>query len=333
VSRFRTWAAVAAVVVVWATAGCGSGASSADSEAQGPWSYTDASGNTVSLDNTPQRIIASAGAAAALMSFGIRPVGLYADVPVADDPNLEGLDLAGITILGETWGVIDVELAATLRPDLIVADWWPVERAYSGMEEGVEEESKRIADLAPVVGSAQGDSIVTLIEGYEELAVSLGADLDESAVAQSRQDFETAVGEFEEAVAAKPGLTALAVSPTTDLLYVAVPEHAPELLDFQQWGLDVTVPDSPDPGFPYWENLSWESADKYQPDLLLIDDRGYPDNLETAEQQPTWQRIRAAEAGAVIPWPAYWLHTYSAYAEQLGALTDAINGADPDLGS
>ena len=59
------------------------------------------------------------------MSFGIRPVGIYADEAVKNDPNLKGLDLTGIEILGEEWGKIDVEKAAGLRPDLIVADWWP----------------------------------------------------------------------------------------------------------------------------------------------------------------------------------------------------------------
>ncbi len=110
------------------------------------------------------------------MSYGIRPVGIYADTPVDEDPGLKGLDLEGIEILGETWGEIDVEKAATLNPDLIVADWWPVEKAYSGIEGGVKEESKKIAELAPIVGSAQGDSIVKLIEGYEDLAETLGAD-------------------------------------------------------------------------------------------------------------------------------------------------------------
>src|SRR5690606_12622622 len=102
----------------------------------GPWTYTDASGKTVELPSKPERIIAHGHAAAALMSFGIRPVGIYADQPVKDDPALEDLDLEGIEIIGETWGEIDVAAAAKLQPDLIVADWWPVDKAYSGVEDG-----------------------------------------------------------------------------------------------------------------------------------------------------------------------------------------------------
>jgi iron complex transport system substrate-binding protein len=313
-------------------AACGSDPAG-EAAATGPWKFKDGSGKVVELDSTPQRIIAHGHAAAALMSFGIRPVGIYADEPVERDPGLKDLDLEGIEILGEAWGEIDVAKAAKLNPDLIVGDYWPVDNAYSGTEEGVKEESKKIADLAPIVGSAQGDSIVDLIEGYEDLARSLGADLEAAGAAAEQERFERAVEAFEEATAAKPGLDALAVAPYDDLIYVAVPEHAPELLDFRRWGLDVIIPDDPDKQFPYWENLSWENADKYQPDLLLVDDREWQRNMRSAERQPTWEEIDAAAEGAITRWPAFWIHTYEDYAEQLERLTRAIEDADPNIGA
>ncbi|HEV2727806.1 MAG TPA: ABC transporter substrate-binding protein [Solirubrobacterales bacterium] len=311
---------------------CGSAADDTGGGATGPWKFVDGSGKTVELESTPTRIIAHAGEAAALMTYGIRPVGIYADESVETDPNLAGLDLDGIEILGEEWGVIDVEKAADLDPDLIVADWWPAEKAHSGLEEGVEEESKKLAELAPVVGVSQGRSILELAQGYEELAASLGADVDDPELAKDKNTFEQSLDRFKAAVAAKPGLTALAVSPADDLLYVANPTYAPELLDFQEWGLGVITPDSPDEGFPYWENLSWENADKYQPDILLIDSRQYDSLLEKAAKHPTWQRIRAAEKGAFVKWPAFWLHTYGDYAEALDALTADIEKADANVG-
>ena len=312
---------------------CGSATDDAGSGSTGPWKFVDGSGKTVELDSRPTRIIAHAGEAASLMAYGIRPVGIYADESVKTDPNLEGLDLNGIEILGEEWGVIDVEKAAELNPDLIVADWWPAEKAHSGLEEGVEEESKKLAELAPVVGASQGKSILDLAEGYEKLAASLGADVDDPKYAKGKTAFEEALTRFKAAVAAKPGLTALAVSPATDLLYVANPQYAPELLDFQEWGLDVINPDSPDPGFPYWENLSWENADKYQPDVLLLDSRKYITDLDEAKKHPTWTKIKAAERGAVVKWPAFWLHTYGDYAEALDALTADIEKADANIGA
>jgi iron-desferrioxamine transport system substrate-binding protein len=319
-------------------AGCGSAAApppAEAAEATGPWSFTDGSGAVVTAERTPTRIIAHAGEAAALMSFGIRPVGIYADEPVATDPNLKDLDLAGIEVLGEEWGKIDVEKAAALRPDLIVADWWPAEKAHSGLEEGVDEKSKKLAELAPVVGASQGRSIVELAEGYEDLAESLGAAVDDPAIAANKQRFEEAVTRFKEAVAAKPGLSVLAMSPSDDQVYVANPEYAPELLDLQSWGLQVINPDSPDPAFPYWENLSWENADKYQPDLILWDGRSFTPtaNAEWGAKQPTWFQIGAARAGAVVAWPAFWMHTYGDFATELDLLTEAVRAADPNIGA
>ena len=170
-----------------------------------------------------------------------------------------------------------------------------------------------------------------MIEDYAELATSLGVDLDDPEVAVARDRFDAAVAGFEQAAAAKPDLSVLAVSPATEGLYVAVPEHAAELSDFVAWGLGLIVPERPDPGFEYWETLSWENADTYQADLIIVDQRDYPANLELAEDQPTWSSLTAAEAGAVAVWPAYWVRTYDAYAGALEELTGAIDAANEDL--
>ncbi|MGX7672403.1 ABC transporter substrate-binding protein [Plantactinospora sp. DSM 117369] len=333
----RAWRPVLAVTALSVVlAGCGSDSDTADTPAAGgPWSFTDGSGQVVKADKTPTRIIAHAGEAAALMSFGIKPVGIFADESVKTDPNLRNLDLAGIEILGEEWGKIDVEKAAALRPDLIVGDWWPAEKAHSGLEEGVDEKSKKLAELAPVVGVSQGKSIVALAEGYEDLAESLGADVDKPEIAAHKKRFEEAVTAFKAATAGKPGLTVAAMSPADDKVYVANPEYAPELLDLQGWGLKVINPGSPDPGFPYWENLSWENADKYQPDLILWDGRSFTPtaNAEWGKKQPTWFKIKAAKAGATVSWPAFWLHTYGDFATELTKLTEAVKAADPNVGS
>jgi iron complex transport system substrate-binding protein len=335
----RAWRQILAVAVLSAAlAGCGSGTDSGGESASasaGPWTFTGGSGVVVKADKTPTRIIAHAGEAAALMSFGIKPVGIYADESVKTDPNLKNLDLSGIEILGEEWGKIDVEKAAALGPDLIVGDWWPAEKAHSGMEEGVDEKSKKLAELAPITGVSQGKSIVELAEGYESLAKSLGAKVDSPEIAANKKRFEEAVTAFKAAVAGKPGLRVAAMSPADDKVYVANPEYAPELLDLQSWGLDVLNPASPDPGFPYWENLSWENADKYQPDLILWDGRSYTPsaNADWGTKQPTWFKIKAAKAGAAVAWPAFWLHTYGDFAAELGKLTDAVKAADPNVSS
>ncbi len=327
---------LAAAALSLALAGCGGAETPAGNapEAAGPWSFTNGDGTVVKADKRPERIIAHAGEAAALISFGIKPVGIYADEPVKTDPNLKDLDLTGITILGEEWGKIDVEKAAALRPDLIVGDWWPAEKAHSGLEEGVDEKSKKLKELAPVVGVSQGKSIVDLAKGYEDLAKSLGAAVDSPQIAANKKRFEEAVVRFKAAVAGKPGLTVLAMSPSDDKVYVANPEYAPELLDLQSFGLKVINPNSPDPAFPYWENLSWENADKYQPDLILWDGRSFKptSNAEWGAKQPTWFSIKAAKAGAVVSWPAYWMHTFGHFAAELDKLTEAVKAANENVG-
>lgn len=293
-----------------------------------PWTYTDGSGATVTLDEVPTRIIASADAAAGLIPLGIRPAGIYADSPVADSKPLQGLDLSGIEIVGEAWGEIDIEKVAALEPDVVIAEYWPLDEGWSGGETITGPDSPLRA-LAPVTGPAVGESILTLIEDYEELAESLGADLTAQRVADDKAAFEAARTRFEEAVAAKPDLEVLAVWAAPDALYVAAPAGAAELMDFQRWGLDIITPDVADDR-GYWETLSWEQADKYQPDLIIVDDRA-ASTLETALAQPTWTTMRAAEAGAVANWPAFWLRNYGAYTRALDDLTAAITAADEKL--
>nr|WP_295885155.1 ABC transporter substrate-binding protein [uncultured Devosia sp.] len=290
-----------------------------------PWSYTDGTGNTVTLDAVPTRIIASQDAAAGLIPLGIRPVGIYADSPVADAKALQGLDLTGIEIIGQAWGEVDIEKAAALAPDLVIAEYWPLDSAWSGGEDVV----NALSPLAPITGVPQGDSILALIEDYEALATGLGADLSKPEIAADKAAFETALAAFKSATAAKPDLTALAVWAGDDALYVAATAGAAELVDFKSWGLNLIDPEIADDR-GYWETLSWENTDKYQPDLILVDNRQAA-TMETALAQPTWTLMKAAEAGAVADWPAFWLRNYRAYAAELDKLTAAISAADENL--
>lgn len=289
------------------------------------WSFRGGNDEAVTLDAMPSRIIASQDAAAGLIPLGIRPVGIYADSAVAEAKALQGLDLTGIEILSETWGEVDIEKAAALQPDLIIAEYWPLEGVWSGGADV----NAALERIAPITGPEQGASILTLIENYEDLAGSLGADLSRPEVASAKAGFETSLAAFKTAIAAKPGLTALAVWAGADALYVAAVEASSELMDFANWGLDIIDPEIADDR-GYWETLSWEVADKYQPDLIMVDNRSAA-TLQTAMAQPTWTLIKAAEAGQVTDWPAFWLRNYAAYASELDKLTAAINAADADL--
>jgi len=288
-----------------------------------PWSYTDRSGQTVTLDAVPQRIIMHQDAAAGLIPLGIRPVGIYVDGPVADAKALQGLDLSGIELVGQSWGEVDIEKVAALQPDLIVAEWWDRNESWSGGKV-----VDQIREIAPVTGVLASDSIVGMIADYEELAASLGADLSAPAIADAKAAFETSLDAFKTAVAAKPNLVALAVYTGDDAIYVADPAGAAELLDLESWGLDIVSPEGVDAaGNNYFETVSWENADKYPADLVMVDNRA-PSTLQSALAQPMWTTIPAVAAGAVTEWPAFWLRNYTAYAGALDLLTAAIDAAD-----
>src|SRR5690606_567786 len=247
----------------------------------------------------------------------------YVDSPVAEDKSLQGLDLTGIEIVGEAWGEIDLEKVAALKPDLVLAEYWPLDKAFSGLEIGAGQQNQQILKIAPVTGPTQGDSIVKLINDYEALAASLGADLSAPQVVADKAAFEASLDKFKAAVAAKPNLTVLPVWAGNDALYVAATEGASELMDFASWGLKLITPEVADDR-GYWETLSWEQADRHPPGLVIVDTRA-DTTLETAVAQPTWTTIKAAAAGQVTDWPAFWLRNYKAYAGALDKLTAAID--------
>lgn len=320
----------AGLAAALALSACGS-SDSGDGAGAEAWSFTDGSGETITLDAVPERIIASDAEAVGLLSYGIKPVGIYLSAPLETLPQLKDVDLTGIEIIGETWGQMDAEKAAALKPDLIVADYWTAQKTHQGFGEGVDEESNKVAELAPVIGAEQEGSLEDVVQWYEDFAASLGKDTE----TDGKKRFEAAKADFISAVEAKPGLTALAVSPAQEMLYVAEPDLSTSLYDFREWGLDVVKPKNPNKDHLYWEYLSWENADTYQADLLLLDDRvlaAQPNAVdELGGQFPTWNSIKAAKEKAVTAWPGFWIHSWDQYAEQVENLTAAIEKADENL--
>ncbi|MGB3339586.1 MAG: ABC transporter substrate-binding protein [Devosia sp.] len=292
------------------------------------WTYTDGAGKTVTLPEPPTRIIAHVNAAAALIPLGIRPIGIFLDGPPSVDRAAEGLDLDGVEIVGRGWYELDAEAVLTLDPDLILTEWWPRENFYGGAV-GDSAIFERIEAIAPIVGPAQGASVITLIEDYVTLAASLGADLDVPALREDKQAFETALARFKAAIAAKPGLTVMAASPSSSGISVAAPAEFAELSDFASWGLDLIVPKT-DPGSSY-QTLSWENAGLYAADIILLDDRWGNRTAEDLAAQPLAQRLPAVASGQLGDWPAGWIRSYRIYTEQLDKLTALIGRSDADL--
>lgn len=287
------------------------------------WSFTDGAGDTITLPNPPERIVVFSASAAGLMQFGITPTGIFVDSTVPEKSYAE-FDLDGITVIETPWNELNPESLAALDPDLIVTEYWPHNGGYSGGEDMGPD--GRFADVAQIVGIEQGDSVMTNIENYAALAEALGADLEAPEIAASRAAFEQARAALEDAAREKPGLKVAAGRFGGDNFVLGVPAGAAELQDFARWGLDIVTPDAA-PG-DYWAFLSWEEADTYPIDVLLVDDRYGTESRDAILAHPLSNMIGAVEAGQVGDWPAWWIRTYSSYASELEELTALIESSE-----
>lgn len=171
------------------------------------WSFTDGAGNTITLPNPPERIVAFSSSAAGLMQFGIEPAGIFTDESTSEKSYAE-FDLSGIEVVRTAWNELQAESLLAFDPDLIVTEYWPRTGDYSGGEDMDPE--GRFGEIAPIVGVLQGDSVLGLIEDYGVLAEALGADLEAAGIEAQRTAFEEARAALTAAAEAKPGLKVMA---------------------------------------------------------------------------------------------------------------------------
>lgn len=292
------------------------------------WRYSDGAGTTITLPEPPRRIIAHSSVAAALIPYGIHPVGIMLDGPPSLERSLDGLDISGIPVVSRGWFDIDAEAVLNLRPDLIVTEYSLTERLYQGgtHEDGMEE---RLEAIAPIIGIPRTNSIVDMLENYEAFAASLGADVDLPALAAGKAHFAEAVAGLQSAIAAKPGLSVMALSPGSQNISIAVPALFGELNDLTGWGLPLLSPEaSPDTSYL---TVSWENAGQYQADIILLDDRWAQSSLETIKSHPLGDRLAAVAAGQTGDWPAEWIRSYVDYAGEIEELTALIRRSDATL--
>ena len=101
-----------------------------------------------------------------------------------------------------------------------------------------------------------------------------------------------------------------------------------DLFYFKDLGLDIVVPETGEDGF--WELLSWEQANKYPADLILVDARNDQVVQEVATVG-TWESLPAVKAGQLGPWYAGAPYSYARLAPMMRELAGIIRDADPDL--
>jgi iron complex transport system substrate-binding protein len=285
----------------------------------GPWSFKDDRGKTIELEKAPERLVMHEYAAIALWDYGFRPVGIYGSIAIADQPLFDGLDVEGIEQVGRAWGEINLEAVAALGPDAIITTWWPGDGLLGGVKDAKVE--AKLQAIAPLIGIHAQVPATTTIEHFEKLAVSLGADADAPAITAERKRFETAKAAFQEAAAEKPDLKAMAVYVDPELLYVGkVPDYA-DLREYESWGMRLVSGKSKD---PYWQKVSWENADSFEADLILLDARAGSPSVEDLADLPVWRDLPAVKAGQIAPWHIEEDVSYRVFADHIEELTGTL---------
>lgn len=329
-SRRGILAAGGAVGIGALLAACGGdkGSGGAKSGAKsGPWSFTDDRKLKVSLDSVPQRIVAFTGTAAALHDFGIddQVVGVFGPTKLKNgkaDPQAGDMDVDRVTVLGNAYGKFNVEKYAGLAPDLLITNMYEPGALWFVPDDSKEE----IAKLAKSVAiTSSRVSLVKIIERYAELAESLGADLKAKKVADAKARFEKAAASLRKAAKSHP-VKVLACSGSPDLFYASNPGINADLMYYKSLGVDLIVPDHLDKG-GYFESLSWENADKYKADVLLLDNRTATLQPKDLAAKPSWAELPAVKAGQITPWSSEPRFSYAGAAPLIESLAKAIEGA------
>lgn len=309
---------------------CGGGddAGGTASPGGGAWTFTDDRGTRVRLKARPQRVVAYVGAAAALYDFGVdtQLVGVYGPTKLKDgrpDPQAGNLPVDRLQIIGNAYGEFNIEKYAALRPDLLVDNMFvPGELFY------VPAESKdKIFALAASVGISTGAvALPKPIERTAALAAALGADLKSAKVTAAKARFDKAAEALRAAAGAKPGLKVLAASASPDLFYASSPGKNTDLIYFKELGVDLIVPEKPSKE-GYFEELSWENADKYKADVIMLDSRTQALQPKDLGSKPSWKDLPAVKAGQVIAWQPEPRFSYEGCAPILEALAASIRSA------
>ncbi|MDX3100600.1 ABC transporter substrate-binding protein [Nonomuraea angiospora] len=287
--------------------------------AQG-WTFTDDRGKKVEQPKAPSRIVAQVGAAAALWDFGVRPVAVFGPHKLKDgskDPQVGNVDLAKVQGLGNVWDEFNVEQYIALQPDLLVSSMY-----VKGTLWYVPEKSKdTIEQVAPTAGiMLTGRSATQVIGKYEELAKSLGADMQGVPEAKARMEAAT------KELARFGNLKILMMSGGADAMWVVNPPEYPDIVHLMDAGLDVVKPAKVDEG-GFFQTLSWENADEYDADVILYDTRTQSLKPEEMMKKPTFAKLPAVKAGQLYPWNAEAPYSYQGYAAFLEGLVANLKKA------
>jgi iron complex transport system substrate-binding protein len=308
-------AVLGSLLVACSRSGDSTEPSTPGSGAAGPWTFVDDRGVEVSLPSTPTRIVTEADAAAALWDLGIEPVGIFASAPLDKVHQIDHVDLSTVESVGESYGEINLEKLAAIDPDLVVCVWYKPDEYLYGFKNPAQQ--TQLEQIAPTVGINAHVVADVAIERFAELADSLGVDLNAPNLKAQRERFESSSAELTK-IAEDSGLTVLAIYPAIDELYVLKPEGSADLALIQQLGVNMVEPDTDN---PYYDIISWENADKYPADVIVMDARVNQVEDGGFASLPTWKQLPAVQAGQIGTWVTPAPFSWRAHADVFETLS------------
>jgi iron complex transport system substrate-binding protein len=298
--------------------------------ASGPWSFKDDRGRTARAGEVPANIVAFVGVAAALHDYGVEVKGVFGPTTTKDgkaDVQAGDMDVTKVTVLGNEWGQFNIEKYAALAPDALISTMFD----SAGTLWYVPEESKKkiLAVGAPSVGISVYDRQMTEpLQRMLALAGSLGGDVTSDAVTKAKKRFEDAAAKLRAAVRANPGIKVMAGSASQDLFYVSGSDLSVDLEYYKALGVTLIEPPAKAKaeGGGWYEPLSWENVDKYQADIIMMDNR--TSAIQPADiTEATWKKLPAVKAGQVISRNPEPILSYDKCAPLLEDLATAVEKA------
>lgn len=316
--------ALAAIALTGCSSSSGSSNNASASATHGPWKYTDAVGKAISLDHRPTRIAAFADQALTLLSYGIKPVAIFGRVNVKTDDRFAPYDLSGISIVGNSYGEIDLEKLAAAQPDLVVTGIYPTDRKgtldktqpYYGLNSV--EQQQQLQQIAPIATIKIGGAGIAVINANVQLAKALGA--PQGTINTEKRAFDQAAAKLKATASAHPDIEVTQAYADADGISVVKPDDEPVTQLYKSYGVKLT--NLHPNGAYYWDQYSWENASKRMTgDILLINNQGY--GVNDLKKQPTFKHDPALAAGQAYAWEDAALN-YSAQAAQMNRLADLI---------
>lgn len=299
----------------------------AQSTPEGGWSFTDDKGQTIDLADFPERLVIDVNAAAPLWDFGIRPVAVFgwnADESGDFGPAGGRIDSEGIDVVGDVSEQIKLEELVAADPDLIITITWDPEDLtdYWSIDLDV---LPQVQAVAPLLAMSVASSAGIATEGFARLAVALGADLDTPELNEQRERFTTSQEELKALTAEKSDVRFLFVGIQDQNIYVANPVDWGDLTFYRELGLNIIDPDA-EP-MTWWETLSYEHAQKYPADVLMVSTRPAAVQGDELSTIPTFADHPAVLAGQVFGWNQDFILSHQGMAEAVEHITACLTAA------